>query len=198
MSSSSTLLVFRRALAALFFSLLLALNLEHCKGFCLGRASKNCQASPLLLLHQESYKNNNNDSEEKNKKEEIDNELSSSYSWAELQADEELRQLELKSSLKQRNNILLPQQISRAIYTLGWIFVITGIILNQFGFAYVQKPGSAGGGIGIGTLDQRNFQREVYRQRKDATNNNVISRANDNIAGDEFSKTWVSSKEEQQ
>ena len=83
------------------------------------------------------------------------------------QADPELREQEFNSSMKRKNQIFLPQRISQAVTTLGWIFVVTGIILNQLGYAWVQDPS---GGIGIGTLDQSNFQREVMREgrRKDA------------------------------
>lgn len=74
---------------------------------------------------------------------------STSYSWAELQADPELSQLERKSSMQRKNTMLLPQRISQATGIVAWSFVIGGIILNALGYAWVRDPS---GGIGIGTL----------------------------------------------
>ena len=84
-----------------------------------------------------------------------------SYTWEELQADPEFRKLEFDSSMDWKNQILLPQRISEAVTTLGWFFVIGGFILNTVGFAWVKNPS---GGIGIGTLDERDFQREIMRE----------------------------------
>ncbi len=162
-------------------------------------ASSNRRASSatsLLLLH-ESDDNNSNNKDDTNKKDKnVDDE---SYSWAELQADEKLRQMEYNSSIKRKNAMLLPQRISRAIYTLGWTFVISGILLNSLGFAWISKPE---GGIGIGTLDQRNFQRELYRRvedtKDDDAKNNIVSRAYYNDAGEGYVKKWVLSMKDEQ
>ncbi|KAL7440604.1 hypothetical protein ACHAXH_004662 [Discostella pseudostelligera] len=81
--------------------------------------------------------------------------------WEELSADPELRKIEFDSSMNRKNSLLLPQRISQAITTLAWLFVAGGIILNQFGLAYIKDPS---GGIGIGSLDERDFQREVLRE----------------------------------
>ena len=165
--------------APLLLLLTCSWNYHHAEGFCIRTtythtAASICrQRSTLLSLQEGNQKNNNNnnnsdvESEEKETKSDIDN----SYSWAELQADEELRQLEFTSSMKRKNILFLPQRISKAIYTLGWMFVITGIILNSMGFAYVEKPG---GGLGIGTLDQREFQREMYRRDDGDTSSKKI------------------------
>eukprot|EP00585_Thalassiosira_rotula_P011327 CAMPEP_0196133444 /NCGR_PEP_ID=MMETSP0910-20130528/2669_1 /TAXON_ID=49265 /ORGANISM="Thalassiosira rotula, Strain GSO102" /LENGTH=152 /DNA_ID=CAMNT_0041393171 /DNA_START=180 /DNA_END=638 /DNA_ORIENTATION=+ len=110
------------------------------------------------------YLSGNDDDDGKDKANDADDERDkNSYSWAELQADEELRQIEFKSSMKRKNNILLPQRISQAVTTLGWAFVIGGFVLNSVGFAWVKDPS---GGIGIGTLDERDFQREIVRERR--------------------------------
>jgi hypothetical protein len=77
------------------------------------------------------------------------------------------------------------------------MFVITGIILNSLGFAYVKKPG---GGLGIGTLDQRDFQREMYRRDDSDTSSKkigdvkTISRTNNivELGGDAYVKNWLS------
>jgi hypothetical protein len=133
-----------------------SIDVHHAEGFCIRTTytqhhtvASICRQRSTLLSLQEGNQNNNDNNNYSNDdaktetktKSDIDN----SYSWAELQADEELRQLEFKSSMKRKNMLFLPQRISKAIYTLGWMFVITGIILNSFGFAYVEKPG---GGLG--------------------------------------------------
>jgi len=87
--------------------------------------------------------------------------------WEELSADPELRKMEFDSSMNRKNSLLLPQRISQAITTLAWLFVAGGIILNQFGLAYIKDPS---GGIGIGSLDERDFQREVLREGRRINN----------------------------
>lgn len=182
-------------------------DVHHANGFCIRRttytAASICRQRSTLLSLQDGNQNNSNinnddvDSEDFNKGKETKSDIDNSYSWAELQADEELRQLEFKSSMKRRNILFLPQRISKAIYTLGWMFVITGIILNSLGFAYVEKPG---GGLGIGTLDQREFQREMYRRDDSDTSSKkigdvkTISRANNiaGLGGDAYIKNWLS------
>ena len=82
-----------------------------------------------------------------------------------LQADPEWRELEFKKSMQRRNNLFLPQRISAAVTTLGWLFVGGGIILNALGYAWVKDPS---GGLGVGTLDERDFQREVIREQRRA------------------------------
>mmetsp|Transcript_25672 Transcript_25672/g.47210 ORF Transcript_25672/g.47210 Transcript_25672/m.47210 type:complete len:210 (-) Transcript_25672:120-749(-) len=106
------------------------------------------------------------DDDGEKEKETDDTDDGDSYTWDELQADPELRKLEFDSSMNRKNKILLPQRISEAVTTLGWSFVIGGFILNTVGFAWVKNPS---GGIGIGTLDERDFQREIMREgrRKD-------------------------------
>ena len=80
--------------------------------------------------------------------------------WEEMMSDPELRQIEFDSSVRRKNAMLLPQRISAAVTTLGWLFVGCGILLNQLGLAYVRDPT---GGIRIGSLDERDFQAEVVR-----------------------------------
>lgn len=190
---------------ALFFTVLL-LAWNNARSFFVRTtyaASSNSRASITSSLFNSNNKNNNEDDATTNKKKETDD-YDESYSWAELQADEKLRQMEYNSSIKRKNAMLLPQRISRAIYTLGWTFVITGIILNAFGFAWVQNPE---GGIGIGTLDQRDFQRELYRRvddndggkTKDYANNHIISRLyyNNYDDGEGYVRKWLSSNEDE-
>eukprot|EP00956_Cyclotella_meneghiniana_P008059 scaffold10745_cov25-Cyclotella_meneghiniana.AAC.3 len=86
-----------------------------------------------------------------------------SYSWEELQADPELSQLERNAATQRRNSMLLPQRISKAAGVLAWGFVIVGFILNTLGYAYIADPS---GGIGIGTLNERDFQRELVRSSR--------------------------------
>lgn len=92
--------------------------------------------------------------------------------WDEMMADPDLRQLENESSRKEWNAMLLPQRISQAVTTLGWMFVVGGAILPYFGFAYVRKPE---GGIGIGSLDARDFQRELMRKDTEEIKPNTVS-----------------------
>ena len=206
----------RPSALAIYAPLLLLLtcswnDVHHAEGFCIRTtytythtAASICHRRSTLLSLQESNQNNNSNnnnnddvaSQDHKKEKKTKSDIDNSYSWAELQADEELRQLEFKSSMKRKNMLFLPQRISKAIYTLGWMFVITGIILNSLGFAYVEKPG---GGLGIGTLDQREFQREMYR-RDDSTSSKkigdvkTISRTNNivELGGDAYVKNWLS------
>ena len=108
---------------------------------------------------------NMNDEDEVEKSEETKNKGGDTkregLTWEELLLDAELRKIEFDSSMERKNSLLLPQRISQAITTLAWLFVVSGIILNQLGLAYVKDPS---GGIGIGSLDERDFQREVLRE----------------------------------
>jgi hypothetical protein len=108
---------------------------------------------------------NMNDEDEVEKSEETKNKdgctKREGLTWEELSLDPELRKIEFDSSMERKNSLLLPQRISQAITTLAWLFVVSGIILNQLGLAYVKDPS---GGIRIGSLDERDFQREVLRE----------------------------------
>ena len=161
--------------------ILVALLLSNTSGFCTRTYCTTSRASTIRLL-QQSDNNSNEDDTFATKKKEKDK-YDNSYSWAELQADEELRRAELQSSINRKNNMLLPQRISQAITTLGWTFVVTGVILNSLGYAWIERPE---GGLGIGTLDQRDFQREMYRRssssstdgggKKVDASSNIVSR----------------------
>ena len=180
-----------RALLSLFAAMLLAWNAH---GFC--TSTYRYRASKFLLLHESDNNNNDDINPTKNKEKESDDNDNYSYSWAELQADEKLRQLEVQKSINRRNNMLLPKRISQAVTTLGWTFVVTGIVLNSLGFACVKKPEW---GLGIGTLDQRNFQRELYRRSDDSTKdaNNMISRAS-GAASEGYVRKWISFADDEQ
>ncbi|KAL7495240.1 hypothetical protein ACHAWT_004712 [Skeletonema menzelii] len=201
--SISTKQALRRAIV--FAALLLACNV-NVSGFCTRSycsASSSKRASSTTWLRERDNNSNNEDTTTTKKKEK--DKYEDSYSWAELQADEELRRAELKSSINRRNNMLLPQRISQAITTLGWTFVVTGIILNSLGFAWVKRPE---GGLGIGTLDQRDFQREMYRRssssssdvgrKKVDASSNIVSRVYNNAAGKGFIQKWASLTDDEQ
>lgn len=98
--------------------------------------------------------------------------LRDSYTWAELQADPKLRKMEFDASMNRKNKLFLPGRISAAVTTLGWLFVGGGIILNSLGYAWVRDPS---GGIGVGTLDERAFQREVMREQRRAAQEGATS-----------------------
>jgi hypothetical protein len=138
---------------ALYALLVLISLLRWCDGFATTpRAIERqliyrCRSS-RRILHQSL--NKDDDSAESETEDAKSNKKDESYSWAELQADPELSRMELESSMRRKNVMLLPQRLSQAVSTLAWTFVIVGIILNQLGYAYIRDPS---GGIGIGTLE---------------------------------------------
>eukprot|EP00584_Thalassiosira_punctigera_P020145 CAMPEP_0172574598 /NCGR_PEP_ID=MMETSP1067-20121228/136787_1 /TAXON_ID=265564 ORGANISM="Thalassiosira punctigera, Strain Tpunct2005C2" /NCGR_SAMPLE_ID=MMETSP1067 /ASSEMBLY_ACC=CAM_ASM_000444 /LENGTH=199 /DNA_ID=CAMNT_0013367231 /DNA_START=298 /DNA_END=897 /DNA_ORIENTATION=+ len=151
--------------------ILLILTAVHCcSGFCLRPGPRTLVLSNGIigprvhhqLPRQHQRSNNSNDDDDGVEKTDggDDRDL---YTWEELQADPELRKVELDSSMNRKNNMLLPQRISMAVTTLGWMFVIGGVILEQSGYAWVKSPT---GGLGIGTLDERDFQMEIMRERR--------------------------------
>ena len=97
-----------------------------------------------------------NDTDTKEKKD--DAEEREGLTYDEVMRDPELRQMEFDESMKRKKSMFLGQSISSAITSLAWFFVFGGIILNQLGYAWIKSPS---GGIGVGTLDQRDFQREM-------------------------------------
>mmetsp|Transcript_24526 Transcript_24526/g.52015 ORF Transcript_24526/g.52015 Transcript_24526/m.52015 type:complete len:207 (+) Transcript_24526:195-815(+) len=145
---------------------------------------------PSLHLSGKNDDNGGDDTEKDNA--DGESERGESYTWEELQADPELRKLEFDSSTNRKNSMLLPQRISQAVTALGWSFVIGGIILNSLGFAWVKDPS---GGIGIGTLDERDFQRELMREGRKARNereekpNLTISKTQD--GNKEYIHSWI-------
>ncbi|KAL7502101.1 hypothetical protein ACHAWX_000456 [Stephanocyclus meneghinianus] len=106
------------------------------------------QSRCVIFLY-DTLNDENEDTERGSDNENPITDHSTSYSWEELQSDPELSRIELESSIRRKNAMLLPQRISQAVSTLAWTFVIVGILLNQFGYAYIRDPS---GGIGIGTL----------------------------------------------
>lgn len=109
-----------------------------------------------------------------------------SYTWEEIQADPELSKLESDSTKKRYDMWFLPGRISRAVTTLAWGFVIVGFSLNLVGYGFVRDE--SGFGLRIGTMDERNFQREVYGRRTAKEETRAISslsptgRAQDSIS----------------
>ncbi|KAL7542107.1 hypothetical protein ACHAXR_011531 [Thalassiosira sp. AJA248-18] len=159
---------------SLVILLLVVAPAQCCTGFCIhpGSRSHTRALSSHHVMHKpydrrlprRHMSSDDDDNEKKpndkgdgNKKKPDDK----SYTWEEIQADPELRKMEFDSSMNRKNKIFLPARISQAVTTLGWMFVIGGIILNQLGYAWVKDPS---GGIGVGTLDERNFQREVMKE----------------------------------
>ena len=186
-------------LRAIIFATLL---LSNASGFCTRTYCTTSRASTIRLRQENDNSNSNEDDTIATKKKEEDK-YDNSYSWAELQADEELRRAELQSSINRKNNMLLPQRISQAITTLGWTFVVTGVILNSLGYAWIERPE---GGLGIGTLDQRDFQREMYRRstssdgdgKKVHASSNIVSRVYNNDGAEGFIQRWVSLTDDEQ
>jgi len=117
----------------------------------------------LHILHHSSGSDNDGDGmdiEEKTKNKEKE---PVGLTYDELMQDPELREREMENSIKRRKSLFFGQNISQAVTTTGWLFIIVGAILNSLGYAYVQSPS---GGISIGTLDERDFQREIMKERK--------------------------------
>ena len=85
--------------------------------------------------------------------------------YDEMMRDPELREREFKASMKRKNELFLGQTISRAVQTLAWGFVAVGFIANILGYAWVAAPG---GGLKIGTLEERDFQREMIKEKRRA------------------------------
>ena len=85
--------------------------------------------------------------------------------YDEMMRDPELREKEFKASMKRKKDLFLGQTISRAVQTLAWGFVAVGFIANILGYAWVADPS---GGLKIGTLEERDFQREMIREKRKA------------------------------
>ncbi|KAL9179397.1 hypothetical protein ACHAXT_008687 [Thalassiosira profunda] len=171
---------------------LLAVALPCCAGFILPKSatvSSGVHTRARLLL-QPLRASGDDDEEENGAADDDAADEPEGYTWEELQADPELRQLEFESAVSRRNNMLLPQRISAAVTTLGWLFVGGGIILNSLGYAWVKDPS---GGIGIGTLDERDFQKEVMREKRKGLDENkeaTLSKAMGGIAN-EYIARWA-------
>lgn len=161
--------------------LLVAIAGQYCDGLCgIHPPSTNnklvqsnhhrlCKSYPRyralqLITNLSNDDNDDNDADKDDKLEDKkEEEQRVGLTYDELMQDPEYRQKEFDESQKRRRSLFLGQDISRAITSLGWLFVIVGIILNNLGYAWVQSPG---GGLGIGTLDDRDFQREIIREKK--------------------------------
>merc|ERR1712194_629724 len=146
-----------------------------------GRQGLNKVADNVLTQDRHRRYSNGSSHQDESEKQEDRKDDDDSYTWAQIQADEELRKLEFDASTKRKNSILLPQRISRAITTFGWLFVISGFVLNQTGYAWVRDPA---GGVRIGTLNERNFQKELVKERR--SNGEMGEKTPLSISGAEF------------
>ena len=127
-------------------------------------------------LHRHMSSDDNNDDDNKdtttrsvfddpmeNKRDDRDERQGLTYD--EMMRDPELREREFKASMKRKNELFLGQTISRAVQTLAWGFVAVGFIANILGYAWVADPS---GGLKIGTLEERDFQREMIKEKRRA------------------------------
>lgn len=73
---------------------------------------------------------------------------------------QELSFREEKASRDLLGRLLLPSRIVQACTGMIQIFVVIGILLNAFGYGYVRTEH----GIGIDTLENRQFQIELRRK----------------------------------
>ena len=74
----------------------------------------------------------------------------------------ELARLEEESSRKLFQRLLLPQRIGATVTFVLQVFVLVGITLNIFGYAYVRNETT--NWIEIDTLEHRQFQMELRKQ----------------------------------
>lgn len=72
----------------------------------------------------------------------------------------EYAEKERRAARDLNNRLLLPDRIGKAVNTTLYAFVILGIILNIFGFAFVRK---SDGSLTIDTIAARRFQNEISR-----------------------------------
>jgi len=126
-------------------------------------------------MHMSSSDNNNDDDKDtttrsvfedpmENKRDDKGDERQG-LTYDEMMRDPELREREFKASMKRKNQLFLGQTISRAVQTLAWGFVAVGFIANILGYAWVADPS---GGLKIGTLEERDFQREMIKEKRRA------------------------------
>jgi len=82
----------------------------------------------------------------------------------------ELSRLEEESSRKNMEQLLFPNRLGAAlsstITALAWVWLLSGVVLNYFGYAYIKNPN--GPGITIGTLEDQAFQGEVRKSMKES------------------------------
>ena len=137
-----------------FSSLPSSIHCTQLQSLCIGKQK-------CYTIHHRSirrYLTSNDDNNTDTEGEKDDAEEREGLTYDELMRDPELRQMEYDESMRRKKNMFLGQSISSAIQSLAWFFVFGGIILNQLGYAWVKSPS---GGLGVGTLDQRDFQREM-------------------------------------
>jgi hypothetical protein len=77
----------------------------------------------------------------------------------------ELSRLEEEASKKVNDRLLFPFRLGRAFNAAAWTFVLCGILLNVCGYGYIRGEN---GMLGVGTLEERNFQVEVNKSAREA------------------------------
>lgn len=205
---------FPTACSLAFFALLLAF-IRDCRGLLVSPPSPSRFASSYSTVHQfrshqvafltsrrlstlrivplQMREDDEDGSSEKvendGKRKEDDDRNKNSYTWEEIQADPELSKLESDSTKKRFDLWLLPGRISRAVTTLAWGFVIVGFSLNLVGYGFVRDE--SGFGLRIGTMDERNFQREVYGRRTAKEETKAISSLSPTGRGQDSISSWL-------
>lgn len=186
-----------------FAILILLVAVQYCAGFSLhhGRSPMPMLASGPTLFECTPYTRQsrryatNDENEEGKQPDEATKDERDGYTWAELQADPELRKVEFDSSMNRKNRLFLPGRISAAVSTVGWLFVGVGLILNAVGYAWVKDPS---GGLGVGTLDERAFQKEIMRERRiqaQEAKESAVPVARAGIANEHVS-SWLNQQED--
>ena len=128
--------------------LLVAIAGQYCDGLCgihpprtnnkLVKSNhyRSCNSYPRYRVLQLMNLSNDDNDENTDKDDKLEDfkkeeEQRVGLTYDELMQDPEYRQMEFDESQKRRRSLFLGQDISRAITSLGWLFVIVGIILNK-------------------------------------------------------------------
>lgn len=96
----------------------------------------------------------------------------------------ELSQKEENASRKNLEKLLMPYRIgeafSKSATAIGWLFVLSGFVLNAFGYCYIVKNDAPWyEGIQIGTIEEREFYMETRKSISQTKPSNMNFREDD-------------------
>lgn len=112
--------------------------------------------------------NNTNNKNDKNDHDEVDDDEGDNLvSYEDLMRDPDLYQMENNASKKRKNNLFLFDSIGKAFNAVLWTFVISSLVLQNFGYTFVvDSPRSSTNEystarIRIDTLENKAFMLEM-------------------------------------